>query len=122
SLSPKRPAEEGYERLSQQQKYATSRGCVTIRAKGKACRQTGADTHGRKVTPYGGRMSETQGSVEGVLEVLANGSGFLRVRENYAPSPKDPYVPANLIRKYRLRAGDLVAGTARPPAGRERSP
>lgn len=53
----------------------------------------------------------------GVLDVLPNGSGFLR-RED-AP---DVYVSAAQIRRCELRAGDEVGGPLRPPRRNERHP
>ena len=43
----------------------------------------------------------------GILEMLPDGYGFLRA-ENYRNSPKDAYVGPSKIRKYNLRAGDLI--------------
>jgi transcription termination factor Rho len=49
----------------------------------------------------------------GVLE-LAGRNGFLRRREaSYAPSPGDVHVGEPVIRKYGLRPGDEIAGSAR---------
>jgi transcription termination factor Rho len=49
---------------------------------------------------------------EGVLEVLADGYGFLRI-ENYLPGPKDIYISPSQIRRFNLRTGDLVRGSIR---------
>jgi transcription termination factor Rho len=47
----------------------------------------------------------------GVLEMHPKGFGFLRNRKfNYAAQPGDPYVSAQLVDKYRLREGLLIAG------------
>jgi len=43
----------------------------------------------------------------GILELLPDGYGFLRA-ENYRNSPKDAYVSPAKMRKYNLRAGDLI--------------
>lgn len=56
---------------------------------------------------------------QGVLEILPEGFGFLRV-ENYVPGPEDVYVSASQIRRFHLRTGDLVAGQVRPPKDNER--
>jgi len=54
--------------------------------------------------------------VEGVLEVLPDGYGFLRSPNyNYLPGPDDIYVSPSQIRKFNLRTGDTVAGQVRPP-------
>ncbi len=57
--------------------------------------------------------------MEGVLEILADGFGFLRPI-NYLPSDEDIYISASQIRKFDLRTGDWVAGKARPPKENER--
>lgn len=56
---------------------------------------------------------------QGVLEVLPEGFGFLRV-EGYSPGPEDIYVSASQIRRFNLRTGDLVSGQVRPPKDNEK--
>ena len=56
---------------------------------------------------------------QGVLEILPDGFGFLRV-EGYSPGPEDIYVSASQIRRFNLRTGDLVSGQVRPPKDNER--
>lgn len=51
---------------------------------------------------------------EGVLEVLPDGYGFLRI-ENYLPSDEDIYVSPSQIRRFHLRTGDMISGNVRPP-------
>jgi len=51
---------------------------------------------------------------EGVLEVLPDGYGFLRI-ENYLPSDEDIYISPSQIRRFHLRTGDMISGTIRPP-------
>lgn len=53
-------------------------------------------------------------TVEGVLEVHANGYGFLRVN-NYENSKEDAYVSTLNIKKYNLRRGDRVKAICTPP-------
>jgi len=57
--------------------------------------------------------------MEGVLDVLPEGFGFLRPI-NYLPSPEDIYISASQIRKFDLRTGDLVSGKCRAPKESER--
>lgn len=57
--------------------------------------------------------------MEGVLEVLPEGYGFLRPI-NYLPSAEDIYISASQIRKFDLRTGDLVSGKCRAPKESER--
>jgi len=56
---------------------------------------------------------------QGILEILPEGLGFLRV-ENYTAGPGDIYISASQIRRFHLRTGDLVAGQIRPPKETER--
>ncbi|WP_223069366.1 transcription termination factor Rho [Paenibacillus caui] len=57
--------------------------------------------------------------MEGVLEILPEGYGFLRPI-NYLPSPEDIYISASQIRRFDLRTGDLVSGKCRAPKENER--
>ncbi|AIQ61915.1 transcription termination factor Rho [Paenibacillus stellifer] len=57
--------------------------------------------------------------MEGVLEILPEGYGFLRPI-NYLPSAEDIYISASQIRKFDLRTGDLVSGKCRTPKENER--
>ncbi len=57
----------------------------------------------------------------GVLEVLADGFGFLRSPEsNYLAGPDDIYVSPSQVRKFGLRTGDTVEGEIRSPKDGER--
>ncbi len=58
---------------------------------------------------------------EGLLDILPEGYGFLRVT-GYLPGDKDVYVSANQVRKFRLRKGDIVSGPIRPPRSKEKFP
>jgi transcription termination factor Rho len=49
---------------------------------------------------------------EGILEIHNDGYGFIRV-ENYEPSDKDAYISNQLIKKFRLRKGDMIKGQVR---------
>ena len=57
--------------------------------------------------------------VEGVLDILADGYGFLRT-EGYLPSEHDVYVGASVIRRNGLRKGDFVKGQIRPKRDNEK--
>ena len=59
--------------------------------------------------------------VEGILEVLPDGYGFLR-GENYLSTPKDVYISPIQIRRFRLDKGDKVKGIARLPKEGEKFP
>src|SRR5256712_10452319 len=59
--------------------------------------------------------------VEGVLEVLPDGFGFLRAPDyNYLPGPADIYVSPSQIRRFDFRTGDTISGQVRPPKDTER--
>jgi transcription termination factor Rho len=61
-------------------------------------------------------------AVRGVLEVLNSGSGFLRSSTNgFQSSPDDVFVPQNLIRRLRLRTGDVIEGEAGAAPGKGKS-
>jgi transcription termination factor Rho len=57
----------------------------------------------------------------GLLDVLTNGSGFLRL-DPAGQSRDDVYVSPAQIRRCELRAGDEVSGPVRPPRRNERHP
>ncbi len=59
--------------------------------------------------------------VEGILEVLPDGYGFLR-GENYLPSPKDVYISPVQIKRFRLDKGDKIKGISRQPKEGEKFP
>ena len=53
---------------------------------------------------------------EGVLEIMADGFGFLRSSDyNYFASPDDIFVTQQQIKLYNLKQGDVVRGPIRPP-------
>ncbi len=58
---------------------------------------------------------------EGILDILPEGYGFLRCT-GYLPGDKDVYVAANIIRKSRLRKGDIITGPIRPARAQEKFP
>ncbi len=53
---------------------------------------------------------------EGVLEVMADGYGFLRSADyNYLNSPDDIYVSPSQIKLFGLKPGDTISGVIHPP-------
>ena len=54
--------------------------------------------------------------IEGMLEVLPEGYGFLR-GNNYLSSPKDVYISPVQIRRFKLCTGDLIKGIYRCKEG-----
>jgi transcription termination factor Rho len=59
--------------------------------------------------------------VEGVVELLPNGSGFVRLTPP-EPSDDDVYISAAQVRRCELVSGDTVGGPARDPRRSERYP
>ncbi|HWF72528.1 MAG TPA: hypothetical protein VG186_04240, partial [Solirubrobacteraceae bacterium] len=59
--------------------------------------------------------------VEGVVELLPNGSGFLRVAPP-DPSDEDVYISAAQVKRCELLSGDRISGPPRPPRRSERFP
>jgi transcription termination factor Rho len=60
-------------------------------------------------------------TVTGVLDILPNGSGFIRLDPG-EQSRHDVYISPAQIRRCELRAGDEVSGPVRPPRRNERHP
>lgn len=56
----------------------------------------------------------------GILEIMPDGRGYLRV-DGYSPDPqRDVYVADTQIKRFGLRTGDLISGPIRPPKDTER--
>lgn len=51
-------------------------------------------------------------AANGILEVLADGYGFIR-SENYLPGENDVYVAPSQIRRFSLKTGDIIVGNTR---------
>jgi len=59
--------------------------------------------------------------LEGVLEMMTDGYGFLRSSDyNYLNSPDDIYVSQSQIKLFGLKTGDTVMGGIRPPKESEK--
>lgn len=50
--------------------------------------------------------------VQGILEVMSDGFGFIR-SENYLPGDNDIYVSPSQIRRFNLKTGDILQGNTR---------
>jgi len=88
---------------------------------GSSSRSEGGRSGGRggSRSERGSDGSETE--VEGTIEVLGNGSAFVRVKPP-GQSDDDVYVSAAQVRRCELKSGDKVAGPARPARRSERYP
>ena len=65
--------------------------------------------------------SEGDEYVEGILEVLPDGYGFLR-GENYLSTNKDVYVSPVQLKRFKLDTGDKIKGIKRTPKDGEKFP
>ncbi|MBP3255554.1 MAG: transcription termination factor Rho [Clostridia bacterium] len=65
--------------------------------------------------------SESDRIVQGILEILPDGYGFLR-GPNYLSTPRDIYVSPVQIRRFKLDNGDKIKGIARLPKEGEKFP
>ena len=59
-----------------------------------------------------GKSSDDVSQVNGILELLSDGFGFLRT-DNYLSGTGDIYVSPTQIRRFNLKTGDEVSGKAR---------
>ena len=58
---------------------------------------------------------------DGVLDILKDGSGFLRSsNDSYTSGADDIYISSNQIKRFNLFTGDLVVGKIRAPKKREK--
>ncbi|HEX5852115.1 MAG TPA: Rho termination factor N-terminal domain-containing protein [Solirubrobacteraceae bacterium] len=71
--------------------------------------------------PDAGDSESTGRIAAGVVEVLGNGSAFLRV-DPPEPSDEDVYISAAQVRRCELVSGDRVTGPVRTPRRSERYP
>ena len=65
--------------------------------------------------------SENDQYVEGILELLPDGYGFLR-GDNYLSTSKDVYVSPVQIKRFKLDTGDKIKGIKRIPKETEKFP
>jgi transcription termination factor Rho len=56
--------------------------------------------------------------ISGALEIMPDGQGFVRPKFN--PGPKDAYLGSMQIRRYGLRAGDIITGIEKAPKDGEK--
>ena len=69
------------------------------------------DENGNSIVDYK-LTNEGDSIVEGILEILPDGYGFLR-GDNFLSSDKDVYISMVQIRRFRLDTGDIVKGISR---------
>ena len=69
------------------------------------------DANGEPIVDYK-LTSDGDEIVEGILDILPDGYGFLR-GENFLSSEKDVYISMIQIRRFRLDTGDIIKGISR---------
>jgi transcription termination factor Rho len=84
-----------------------------------SARRGGRGGRGRTAAARDEHDDDTERSAEGVVELLENGSAFIRVNAPDA-SDDDVYVSAAQVRRCELIDGDKVSGPVRPPRRSER--
>ena len=119
SRSSTEDGEGDTEKAKEQEPAKRERGNEEAPAKG---RERGAERE-RSAT---GRRAEAERTTEdrvasGVVELLGNGSAFLRVSPP-EPSEEDLYISAAQVRRCELVSGDRVSGPVRTPRQSERYP
>jgi transcription termination factor Rho len=95
---------------------ARSRRVVDQREDGEEPGEAGIEPAAQEAVAHG-----SDAAVEGVVEVLPNGSGFLRVSPP-DPSDDDVYISAAQVRRCELVSGDRVSGPMRTRRRSERYP
>lgn len=82
----------------------------------KVSAETGAEPESPEENTQADKQKKNKFSddkeVEGILDIVSENYGFLRV-ENYVASSKDIYVPMVQIKRFNLKTGDKVRGKCR---------
>ena len=87
----------------------------------EAISKSSKDDDGPSVVSSGDSEIKKGDTRDGILDILPEGYGFLRCN-GYKPSEDDVYVSAGLIKKFRMRKGDMVSGPIRAPRQKEKYP
>lgn len=113
-------AESNSAKTDSEKKSAESNSTNNEQKEQKNAQQNKSNGNEQKKTEY---PFETEGLIEaeGVLEIMADGYGFLRSSDyNYLNSPDDIYVSQSQIKYFGLKTGDTVRGNIRPPKDGEK--
>jgi transcription termination factor Rho len=89
--------------------------------RGRTNATRGSDTEADEPAAPAAAKEEEPVVVEGVVELLPNGSGFVRLSPP-EPSDDDVYISAAQVKRCELVSGDRVSGPRRPPHRSERFP
>jgi transcription termination factor Rho len=126
-------AEAEAEAVAEEQEEARPRRTRSRGGRGRATRDADTDSDSDEEpaeAPARGRAAARRPAprrdaedrvVDGVVELLPNGSGFVRVSPP-EPSDDDVYVSAAQVRRCELVGGDKVTGPVRAPRRSERYP
>ncbi len=116
-------SESGRRTVRRRRPTRTRRGKASADAQEPDAEQRAAEEEpARRPAERGARgESREERIVEGVVELLGNGSAFLRVSPPEA-SDEDLYISAAQVRRCELVSGDRVSGPLRTPRQSERYP
>jgi transcription termination factor Rho len=87
--------------------------------RGRAAAEPAAEAAAEAPADDAGTPEESEQLIEGVVELLANGSGFVRV-DPPDPSDDDVYISSAQVKRCELVSGDRIAGPKRAPRRSER--
>ena len=121
--SPKaaeKPAPKAREKAADKERPEKEKETKRPSRRGAKAAAEAAERDGREeVRPAEPEEDGDEQIVEGVVELLPNGSGFVRVSPP-DPSDEDVYVSAAQVKRCELVSGDQVAGPRRAPRRSER--
>ena len=115
SERPNRPADRTDRNIRTERTAKVSRPDRTERA--ERTERTERETFDRPPMDLASLDSGVE--VSGILEVLAEGYGFIR-SDNYLPGENDVYVAPSQIRRFGLKTGDIISGNTRIRAQQEK--
>ena len=118
------PAKEEEQGEQREPAARRRRGGRSRRARAGAERESEGRASSTREAPAGEAVEDRDSQdriAEGIVELLGNGSAFLRV-DPPEPSDEDVYISAAQVRRCELVSGDRVSGPVRTPRRSERYP
>jgi transcription termination factor Rho len=106
--------EKPVEKTTKKEDRQDIKSAETRRENGSAQQETRYTSYENRFSGNGFEKIESDDPVEGVLEVLPDGYGFLR-SDNYLSGARDVYVSPSQIRRFSLKTGDKIRGKGRIP-------
>ena len=101
-------SESGHRSMAQKRSASENRGTSEHRGT-SVNRDDNTDEESQKRDSKLEMLAEDAKPCNGILEVMADGFGFIRC-ENYMPGENDVYVSPSQIRKFNLKTGDIIEG------------